>query len=46
MQDGGAPQLDAAIDHMLEELETYTPPLVRRPAPPDRSGMGIPPEDR
>ncbi len=42
MVDGGDPQLDRAIQQMLEELKTkpYTPP--KRPAYPDRSGMGIP----
>ncbi len=46
MVDGGDPQLDAAIDHMLSEIERnpFTPPA--RPAYPDRSGMGITPEDR
>ncbi len=46
MVDGSDPQLDAAIAHMLEELETnrYEPPTP--PAYPDRSGMGIPPEDQ
>jgi len=46
MVDGGDPQLDAAIAHMLEELERnpYTPPA--RPAHPDRSGMGVTEEDR
>ncbi len=46
MVDGGDPQLDAAIAHMLEELETnrYQPPTP--PAYPDRSGMGLPPEDQ
>ena len=46
MMDGGDPQLDAAIAHMLEELKTrtYVPP--KRPAYPDRSGMGIAPEDK
>jgi tricorn protease len=40
------PQLDAAIDLMLTEIRErgYQPP--RRPPYPDRSGMGIPPEDR
>jgi len=39
-------QLDAAIDHMLDELKRspYEPPDV--PKPPDRSGMGIKAEDR
>ncbi len=46
MVDGADPQLDAAIRHMLEELELrpYRPPA--RPAYPDRSGMGIAAEDR
>ena len=45
MVGGKDPQLDAAIAHMLEELEAhpYEPP--GRPAPPDRSGMGLAPED-
>jgi len=45
MVDGQDPQLDAAIAHMLEELETkaYQPPTP--PAFPDRSGMGLAPED-
>ena len=46
MQNGGDPQLDAAINLMLEEIKTkgYTPPS--RPASPDRKGMGIPEKDR
>ena len=46
MVDGGDPQLDYAIEHMLQEIKTngYHPP--KRPAYPDRSGMGIPEEDR
>lgn len=46
MADGGDPQLDAAIAHMLEEIANN--PFVRppRPAYPDRSGMGIPEEDQ
>ncbi|MHC4941680.1 MAG: S41 family peptidase [Planctomycetota bacterium] len=45
MRDGGDPQLDFAIEHMLKEIETraFVPP--KRPAPPDRSGMGIKEED-
>ncbi len=39
-------QLNAAIEHLLEELETgaYEPP--RRPSPPDRSGFGITDDDK
>lgn len=46
MVDGGDPQLDAAIDLMLEEIETN--PYVPTPKPvyPNRSGMGIRPEDK
>ncbi len=46
MLDGGDPQLDAAIEHMLKELETnaYKPPA--RPAYPDRSGMGVTDADK
>ena len=45
MVDGADPQLDAAIAHMLEEIETnpYRPPTP--PDYPDRSGMGITAED-
>ncbi len=46
MVNGGDPQLDAAISHLTDELKTkaYVPP--KRPASPDRKGMGIPPEQR
>jgi tricorn protease len=46
MVDGGDPQLDAAIEHMLSELETnpWQPPT--RPAYPDRSGFGIAESDK
>ena len=46
MLDGKDPQLDAAIDLMLNEIAArpYSPPT--KPAYPDRSGMGIRPEDR
>jgi tricorn protease len=46
MVNGGDPQLDAAIAHMLEEIERnpYIPP--KRPADPDRSGMGIEEADK
>lgn len=46
MQGGADPQLDFAIQHMLEEIERdgYKPP--QRPAYPNRSGMGIKPEDK
>lgn len=43
---GVDPQLDAVTDHLLNEIKTngYHPP--KRPASPDRRGMGIPPEQR
>lgn len=43
---GVDPQLDAVTDHLLSEIKAsgYTPP--KRPASPDRRGMGIPPEQR
>lgn len=43
---GDDPQLDAVTDHLLNEIKTngYHPP--KRPASPNRSGMGIPPEQR
>ncbi len=40
------PQLDAAIEHMLAEIERNGYHKPNRPAPPDRSGMGIRPEDK
>lgn len=46
MQDGADPQLKAAIDHLLEELETSAFKEPKRPAYPNRSEMGIPKEDR
>jgi tricorn protease len=46
MVNGGDPQLDAAINELNTELKShpYVPP--KRPASPDRSGMGIRPEDK
>ena len=46
MVGGGDPQLDAAIEHILRELERnpYEPP--KRPNPPDRSGMGVTATDK
>ena len=46
MTDGGDPQLDAAIDWLLAELERNPPSRPQRPAYPDRSGMGIPKADQ
>ena len=46
MTNGGDPQLDAAIKEMLEALKRspYAPP--KRPAYPNKSGMGIPDKDK
>ncbi|MHC4626229.1 MAG: S41 family peptidase [Planctomycetota bacterium] len=41
MVDGGDPQLDAAIQHMLDEIKRKPYVPAKRPAYPDRSGMGI-----
>ena len=41
MVDGGDPQLDAAIKHMLDEIERNPYVPAKRPQYPDRSGMGI-----
>lgn len=46
MVEGGDPQLDAAIAHMLAKLEKNPPKRPSRPAYPDRKGMGIRPEDK
>ncbi len=46
MLDGGDPQLDAAIEHMLEEIPSYPYVLPKRPVSPNRSGMGLPEEDK
>ena len=46
MQDGGDPQLDRAIAQMLEELRTRPYVAPKRPAYPDRRGMGLDPKDR
>jgi tricorn protease len=46
MQGEGDPQLEAAIDHMLKELERIPFKQPARPAYPDRKGFGIKPEDK
>lgn len=46
MTKGGDPQLDAAITLMQDELKAKPPAPPRRPADPDRRGMGIPEKDR
>jgi tricorn protease-like protein/C-terminal processing protease CtpA/Prc len=46
MQGGNDPQLNAAIDHLLEEIRTKPVTRPARPRSPDRSGMGIPQNER
>ena len=46
MVDGGDPQLDAAIELMLLEIEAFEYILPRRPTSPDRSGMGLEEADK
>ena len=46
MVDGGDPQLDAAIQHMLEELDRRPYIAPKRPMYPNRSGMGIAEADK
>ena len=41
MVNGGDPQLDTAIKHMLDEIERNPYVPAKRPPYPDRSGMGI-----
>ncbi|MFZ4574606.1 MAG: S41 family peptidase [Phycisphaerales bacterium] len=43
---GGDPQIDKAVEVLLAEIQTNPAPAPRRPASPDRSGMGIKPEDK
>ena len=46
MVDGGDPQLDAAIEHMLEEIEKHPYVPAKRPPYPNRRGMGIREENK
>ncbi|MCF7974049.1 MAG: PDZ domain-containing protein, partial [Phycisphaerae bacterium] len=41
MVTGGDPQLDAAVQEMLKEIKEHPYVPAKRPAYPDRSGMGI-----
>ena len=40
------PQLDAAIEHLLEEVANNPYVAPARPSSPDRSGMGITEDDK
>lgn len=46
MFEGGDPQLDTAIKHMMEQLKSNAFQAPKRPAYPDRKTMGIPKADR
>jgi tricorn protease len=46
MLDGGDPQLDVAIAHMMQELEDNPYVQPKRPDYPDRSGIGVTEEDK
>ncbi len=46
MVDGGDPQLDKAIEHMMAEIQARPYVAPSRPAYPDRSGMGITDSDK
>ncbi len=46
MVDGGDPQLDAAISHILGEIQANGYQQPGRPAYPDRSGIGVTEEDK
>jgi tricorn protease len=46
MQDGADPQIAAAVQQMLKELESDAYKAPTRPADPDRQGMGLPKSDR
>ena len=43
---GGDPQLDRAIQHMLQELQRNPYRAPQRPTPPNRAGMGVTEIDR
>ncbi len=46
MTDGGDPQLDAAIKHMVMELNRSPYKAPSRPQYPDRKGFGLPDSDK
>lgn len=46
MQNGGDPQLDAAIAQMEKEMKERPYVAPKRPQAPDRKGMGLPAGDR
>ncbi len=46
MMDGGDPQLDAAIDYVMSEIQRSPYVAPQRPATPDRRGIGVTDSDR
>ncbi len=46
MLDGADPQLDTAVNLMLEEIQTHPYTPAKRPPNPDRAGMGVREEDK
>ena len=46
MTDGGDPQLDAAIEHIVSELKANPYKAARRPDYPDRKGFGLKESDK
>jgi hypothetical protein len=46
MVNGGDPQLDKAIETVLAEIKAKPYVAPKRPASPDRRGMGIPDSDK
>ncbi|MCA9291490.1 MAG: PDZ domain-containing protein [Phycisphaerales bacterium] len=46
MVDGGDPQLEAAVNLMLDEIRKHPYTRPKRPADPDRSGMGVLDKDK
>ena len=46
MTDGGDPQLEAAIDHLQEELKSKAYKKPARPTYPNRSKFGLAPKDK
>jgi len=46
MRDGADPQMDKAIELMLQAIKDHPFVPVPKPKYPNRSGMGIPPEER
>jgi len=46
MVDGGDPQLDRAIELMLQEIKDHPYTKPARPAPPVRTGIGVTEEDK